>query len=34
MFIPQAKAISPVLAGVNSMATGSFNGSGRVMLKD
>ena len=33
MFIPQAKAKSPVSAGVNSISTGSFNGSARVMFK-
>jgi len=33
MFIPQAKAKSPGSAGVNSISTGSFNGSARVMFK-
>ena len=34
MFIPQANAMSPDLAGVNSITTGSFNGSARLMVKD
>ena len=33
MFIPHAKAMSPALAGVNSITTGSFNGSGRPETK-
>lgn len=32
MFIPQAKPILPVLVGVNSISTGSFSGSSRLML--
>ena len=34
MFIPQAKAMSPHLAGVNSITTGSFSGSARLMFND
>jgi hypothetical protein len=34
MFRPHAKAISPVLAGVNSMTTGTFKGSARLKFND
>ena len=34
MFIPQAKAMSPALAGVNSIATGSFSGNALLMFKE
>ncbi len=34
MFIPQANAMSPDLAGVNSITTDSFNGSARLMFTD
>ena len=34
MFIPHANAMSPDLAGMNSMTTGSFNGVARLMFRD
>jgi hypothetical protein len=34
MFIQQAKAMSPDLAGVNSITTGSFSGSARLMFRE
>lgn len=34
MFMPQTNATSPVFCGVNSMSTGWFSGSGRLMFSD
>jgi hypothetical protein len=34
IFIRQAKAMSPDWAGVNSITTGSFSGSARLMFND
>jgi hypothetical protein len=34
LFIPHAKAISPVLSGVNSISTGSFSGNARLIFMD